>query len=80
MSAMPDLTHAVYDALTLERVSDPMTTDAAFGECSRLNRTRVGGYVVGLVSRPPAVYAAASNPEPEYVPEPADEDGPGLFD
>lgn len=77
---MPDLTHAVYDALTGERVSDPMTTDDAFAECSRKNRTSVGGYVVGLVSRQPEVISVASNPEPEYVPEPADEDGPGLFD
>ena len=77
---MPDLTHAVYDALTGERVSDPMTTDAAFQECSRRNRSGPGGYVVGLVSRPPVVHPAASNPEPEYVPEPADPEGPGLFD
>ena len=31
---MPDLTHAVFDALTGERVSYPMTTDEAFMVCS----------------------------------------------
>lgn len=74
------LTHAVYDALTRERVSDPMTTDDAFAECSRKNLTTSGGYVVGLVSRPPQVHAAARNPEPEYVPDASDDEGPGLFD
>lgn len=77
---MPDLTHAVFDALTLERVSDPMTTDDAFLQCSLRNHEHGGGYVVGQVSRPPQVNAAASNHEPEYAPEVADEDGPGLFD
>lgn len=77
---MPDLTHAVFDALTGEQQGPARTTDDAFAECSRLNRTTAGGYVVGLVSRPPQVHAAVSRPEPEYVPEAADEDGPGLFD
>ena len=77
---MPDLTHAVYDALTGERVSDPMGEPAATAECSRMGGAAMG-YAVDIW--PPAwTMATAERPrEPAAaVPKLKVPDGPGLFD
>lgn len=73
---MPNLTHAVFDAVTGETISEHPDASSAFAAASKIGGAPYG-YVVGPIGDPPKDIPKHKE---RSSPGKTDEDGPGLFD